>query len=133
MKNYYRLWLQISKKIKIQLIFLIIIMIFVSFAEVFSIGAVLPFLGVLTAPEKVYNLEIIKPIIIFFNLESPNDLILPLTLIFAFSTILAGSLRVILIWFQTSIGFKIGADLIGQHYAEAYGMNIQITRIKQLL
>ena len=111
MKNYNRLWLQISKKIKIQLIFLIIIMIFASFAEVFSIGAVLPFLGVLTAPEKVYNLEIIKPIIYYFNLESPNDLILPLTLIFAFSTILAGSLRVILIWFQTSIGFKIGADL----------------------
>ena len=111
MKNYNRLWLQISKKIKIQLIFLIILMIFVSFAEVLSIGAVLPFLGVLTSPEKVYNLEIIKPIIYYFNLKSPNDLILPLTLIFAFSAILAGASRLILIWFQTSIGYKIGVNL----------------------
>ena len=85
MKNYNRLWLQISKKRKIQLIFLIIIMIFASFAEVISIGAVLPFLGVLTSPEKVYSFEAIKPIIDYFNFESPNDLIFPLTLFFAFS------------------------------------------------
>ena len=48
-----RLWKTIGNKRQKQFILLLVLMIFVSFAEIISIGAVLPFLAALTTPEKV--------------------------------------------------------------------------------
>ena len=49
----YRLWGHISSRRRAQLFFLLILIILASFAEVISLGAVVPFLGVLTDPERV--------------------------------------------------------------------------------
>ena len=51
-----------------------------SLAEIISIGAVLPFLGVITAPEQVYQHSLMQPVIQILELTEPRQLILPLTL-----------------------------------------------------
>ena len=51
-----RLWHHISPRRRGQFGLLLILMIGASFAEILSIGAVLPFLAVLTAPERVFKL-----------------------------------------------------------------------------
>ena len=50
-----RLWHHISSRRRSQFAILLILMVAASFAEILSIGAVLPFLAVLTAPEKIIN------------------------------------------------------------------------------
>jgi ATP-binding cassette, subfamily B, bacterial PglK len=49
-------------------------MIIASFAEVVSIGAVLPFLGVLTSPEKIFAHHLAQPFIELLQVQSAQDL-----------------------------------------------------------
>ena len=86
-------------------------MILASFAEVVSIGAVLPFLGVLTAPDTIFSHPIAQPLIQLFNITEPKQLLLPLTIIFAITALLAGAMRILLLWAQTRLSAAVGADL----------------------
>lgn len=91
-------------------------MIFTSFAEVLSIGAVLPFLGVLASPEKVFGAEWLQPAIHAFGIEKPVQLILPLTVAFAAAACLAGAMRLLLLWKNTKIAFSLGSELSAEMY-----------------
>jgi len=86
-------------------------MIVTSFAEVVSIGAVLPFLGALTAPERVFVHPLAQPLIQFLNLTDPEELLLPLTIAFSIGALFSGAMRLILLWAQTRLGHAIGADV----------------------
>lgn len=85
-------------------------MLLASFAEVVSIGAVVPFMGVLMAPEKVFASEMSRPIIEALDLTEARQLLLPLTGAFIVAALLAGMMRLLLLWGQTRLGFAIGAD-----------------------
>ena len=86
-------------------------MIFASFAEILSIGAVLPFLGILTAPSRIFAHPIAQPLIQALGLTESEQLLLPLTAAFGLAAILAGAMRLILLWFSTRLSFATGADL----------------------
>ena len=104
------LWFCISLKRRRQFLFLLMIMLLASFSEILSIGAVLPFLGVLTNPERIFNLTIMKPVIQILNLNKPEDLLLPVTIFFGLMAIAAGSMRLLLLWSSTKLSFSTGAD-----------------------
>ena len=106
-----RLWKHINRRRRIQFGILFIVMILASFAEVVSIGAVLPFLSALTAPNIIFGHPIAEPFIRILNLSEPQQLLLPLTLAFSICVLLAGSMRLILLWLQTRLSHAIGADL----------------------
>lgn len=89
---------------------LLLLMICASLAEVVSIGAVLPFLGVLTAPERVFDHQLAQPLIQALNLTEPKQLLLPLTIVFAFAALFSGVMRLMLLWAQTRLSHAIGAD-----------------------
>jgi len=86
-------------------------MIFTSFAEIVSLGIVLPFLGVLTAPSSVYNHSLVQPIVQYLELDTPNQLILPITVMFILAVIIAGATRVVLLYAMTRFSYETGADL----------------------
>lgn len=104
-------WAHIPKKRKVQLSALILLSILVSFAEVISIGAVLPFLGALTAPDKILDIQFLQPLFNKLNIQNSSELIFPLTLIFISTAIISGIMRLLLLWTQTRFGFAIGADI----------------------
>ena len=106
-----RLWLHLSNKRQKQTYLLLVLMILSSFGEVISIGAVLPFLSILTIPEKVFNHDLIQPLIIFLKIDEAKQLILPLTILFAIAALLSGFLRLLLIWFQTKFINALAADI----------------------
>jgi len=106
-----RLWSHISKKRHYQLGLLFILMVFSSLAEIASIGAVIPFLGILTAPETIFDNGAIQPIIMFFDLKSPEDLVWPITIFFITATIFAGAIRLSLVFVNTRLSFATGHDL----------------------
>jgi ABC-type multidrug transport system fused ATPase/permease subunit len=106
-----RLWKHITPRRRVQFGILFFVMILASFAEVVSIGAVLPFLTALTAPDLIYNHPIMQPLIRVLNLTEPKQLLLPLTVAFAAGALLSGAMRLILLWSQTRLSHAIGADL----------------------
>jgi len=91
-------------------------MISASFAEVISLGAVLPFLGVLTYPEKIFAHHLAQPFIQLLQIRTAQELLLPFTLIFITAAIFAGLARIALLWVQTRLAMAIGADLSIQVY-----------------
>ena len=111
-----RLWGHLLPKRRKQLASLSLLIIIASFAEVFTIGAVLPFLVVLTAPEKIFVLELAQPIITILQIQSAQDLLLPFTLIFILAAIFAGLARIALLWVQMRLSMAIGADFSVQVY-----------------
>ena len=50
-----RLWYHLTRRRRRQFGLLMVLMLVSAFAEVVSLGAVLPFLGILVAPEQVFN------------------------------------------------------------------------------
>jgi ATP-binding cassette subfamily B protein len=109
--SFKRLWAHLAPRRKKQLGLLLVIMVITSFAEVVSIGAVLPFLGALMSPEKVFSNEYVQLIVTILQITEPQQLLLPLTLLFIAAAMSAGAIRLILLWAQIRLGNAIGADL----------------------
>jgi ABC-type multidrug transport system fused ATPase/permease subunit len=106
-----RLWHHISSRRRGQFGLLLVLMILASFAEILSIGAVLPFLGVLTAADRVFEHPAAQPFIQTLGLTYPDQLLLPLTIAFALAALMAGAMRLLLLWASTRLSFATGADL----------------------
>ena len=106
-----RLWSHLTLRRRCQFGFLLVLMCIASFAELLSIGSVLPFLGVLTSPDRVFEYPAAQPIIEALDINSPKQLLLPMTLIFGFVALLAGAIRLLLLWASTRLSFATGADL----------------------
>jgi ABC-type bacteriocin/lantibiotic exporter with double-glycine peptidase domain len=86
-------------------------MVVASFAEVLTIGAIVPFLGVLIAPERLFDNEFARVIFSSLSLSDPEQLLLPITCLFVFFALFSGGARLCLLWLQIRLGYSIGADL----------------------
>ena len=133
-----RLWHHISKRRRSQFAILLLLMVAASFAEILSIGAVLPFLAILTAPEKIINHPTTQSLIHTFgyttlnsstqhsalsplgpqhsalsthNILSTQDILLIVTIAFGLAALISGAMRLLLLWASTRLSFATGADL----------------------
>jgi ATP-binding cassette, subfamily B, bacterial PglK len=129
--NHHRLWRTIAPKRKRQFGLLTVLMVLASFAEILTVSAVIPFLGVLTNPDKVFAATSLQPLFAFMGITSADQLLLPITVGFIIATLLASAMRVLLIYAQTRFSFAIGADIslnayhrtLHQPYAVHIGRN----------
>ena len=101
----------LSKKRKIQIILLILFSILVSFAEVFSIGALLPFLSVIINPEILLTNKWFNSLNHYLKISNNESLLFTLTIIFSSSVLLAGSLRLLLMNWQIRLSGLVSKDL----------------------
>lgn len=106
-----RLFRHISRRRRYQCVLMLGLTLISSIAEVVSLGAVLPFIGILTQPEKVFNSPLMAGVVQALGIASAADLVLPLTIAFAVAAIVAGGLRVLLLWVSIRLGNATGADL----------------------
>ena len=106
-----RLWLHLTQRRRRQFWLLMGLMLVSAFAEVVSLGAVLLFLGVLVAPENVFSYPIVTDVVQAWGITSADQLVLPLTVAFATAALIAGAIRILLLWASTRIAFASGADL----------------------
>jgi len=106
-----RLWQHIPGLRKRQFVWVLILMVLASFAEMLSIGAVLPFLAVLTNPTKIYESPALKPLTHFLQITSPSGLLFPLTICFAVAVVLAALMRLALLKRSLAVSFATGSDL----------------------
>jgi len=101
----------LSKRRKGQLYIIFILVLVASAAEALSIGAVLPFLAVLTTPESVFGYTPVQPLLRLLPISSARELLAPMTVIFASAALITGIVRLLLLWASTRWSFSAGADL----------------------
>jgi ATP-binding cassette, subfamily B, bacterial PglK len=105
------LWSHLPKKRQRQFFLILVLMLISSISEVISMGAILPFLGVITSPEQIYNHHLLQPIIQMLEIKGPEQLLLPVTLIFIGAALFAGVVRIVLLYVMTKFSYAAGADI----------------------
>lgn len=86
-------------------------MLLSSFVEIISIGAVLPFLIALTNPRRIFEHPVAQSLIQTAGFTRPEQLLLPLTVMFGAAALMAGAMRLLLLWANSRLSQATGADL----------------------
>src|SRR3989304_6081794 len=76
-----RLWHHLSRRRQRQFVLLLGLMLVSAFAEALSLGAVLPFLGILTAPDRVLSHPVVARVAQAWGITSSDHLVLPVALV----------------------------------------------------
>lgn len=106
-----KLLLLMERRRRYQFLILLTLMILTSMFEVISIGAVIPFLGVLIEPSSIFELPASQPFIQFLGVDQPTQIIFPISALFASAVLMAGAMRVLLLWASVKFSFILGVDL----------------------
>ena len=100
-----------SSRRKRQFFLLLVLTLVSSLAEIMSLGAIVPFIGVLTQPDTLYSAPWLAGTIERLEIGSADELVVPLTMVFAAAALVAGAIRLILLWISIRLGNATGADL----------------------
>jgi ATP-binding cassette, subfamily B, bacterial PglK len=106
-----RLWHHISQRRQRQFMLLLVLMFISVFAEMISLGAVLPFLAVLIAPDRLFSQPFVADLAHAWGITSADQLVLPLTVVLVIAALVAGAVRLLLLWVSTRLAFSTGVDL----------------------
>ena len=105
------LWHHLTLRRQRQFVLLMGLMLISAFVEVVSLGAVLPFLGILVSPDRVLHHPVSAAVVQSWGVTSSDQLVLPLAVAFAAVALIAGAIRLFLLWASTRLAFATGADL----------------------
>ena len=114
-----RLWQKLAPRRRRHFKWLLFLMLLSGFAEVISLGAVLPFIGVLAVPEKVLAQPVVAAVAQAWGVTSADQLVLPLTLMFVAAAMIAGAIRILVTWLSARLTFATGADISIEVYRRA--------------
>ncbi len=110
------LWSYFGKKRKLQFYSLLILTIFTSFAEVISLGTLVPFLAALSNPALISENPLMISLASYFEITSREEFLLLLAIFFCVAAILAGGMRLVQAWANIRLSFLTGADLSANIY-----------------
>ncbi len=83
-------------------------MIVSGLAEAMTLGAVLPFLAVIVAPERVFEHPLTAQLARAVGLTSGDQLVLPLTVAFALAALGAGVMKLLVMWVSKNFVQQVG-------------------------
>ena len=111
-----RLWHYLGRRHQLQFFLLLALMLVNAVAEVVSLGLLLPFLGALTAPERVAAQPLVAAFMSRLGMASAEDLVLPLTLAFIAAVLVSAAVRMLLLWATTRFSLTSGVGLSCETY-----------------
>ena len=120
------LWSHFSNRRKKQFSYLLILMLIASFAEVLSLGAVLPFLAAIADPNYIYTHQYAQPLVQILGLTTASQIILPMTFIFISAVLFSGAVRVLLLYVMTRLSYATGADISFEIYNRTLHQNYDV-------
>lgn len=118
-----RLWKQIPNSYRNILIKILFLTIVATGLEVISIGAALPFLSIIIAPEIVYENPKIKPLAISWGILDAKELIVPMAVLFLISIYIASFIRWYLLRLQTNFSYKLSGEFGEKIYNNILNQN----------
>ena len=89
------IWGHLTKRRRIQLGVLLVVMLASGAADVFSLAAVLPFLAVLANPEQIWQLPLVQQIAPVLRITAADQLLRPVTMLFGIAAIAALAVRLL--------------------------------------
>lgn len=101
---------QLSPRRRRQLYLLLALMVGGAFSELLAIGAVLPFLSLLTDPGRIEQIGGAVRAMDWLGATSQRDQLIVVTILFAAATLLAGAVRLLLAWAGQAFAFGVGHD-----------------------
>jgi ATP-binding cassette, subfamily B, bacterial PglK len=105
------LYRHISPRRRRQLVLLLVLMLVGAFAELVSLGAVLPFLTLMSDPSKAADYPLLQDVFEFLGWQKSTNVLLPMTLTFSAIALTTAGLRVLLNWASDKFVFRLGYDL----------------------
>lgn len=98
-------------------------------AELVSLGAVLPFLAVLSDPGLLWQQPLVQALSVRVGFTQASQLMLPATVVFALATVLAAVIRLLNLWLNGRLAAAVGSDLSCEAYRrtlyQPYGVHVQ--------
>jgi ABC-type multidrug transport system fused ATPase/permease subunit len=123
------IWGHLPRRRRVQLGLLLVVMLASAIAELLSLGSVLPFLAVLSDPELLWKYTIVQDVSNKLGLTSANQLLIPGTLTFALTAVLAALVRLSNLWLNLRLAAAIGSDLSCEAYRrtlyQPYAVHVQ--------
>jgi ABC-type multidrug transport system fused ATPase/permease subunit len=123
------IWGKLTRRRRIQLGMLLLVMLASGVAELVSMGTVLPFLAVLSAPDQLWKQPLIQMFAARAGFTGPKELLLPATAAFAAGAVIAAMVRLANLWLNVRLAAAIGSDLSGEAYRrtlyQPYGVQVQ--------
>ena len=125
------IWDHLSQRRRFQLGLLLIVMLVSGAAELLSLGAVLPFLVVLTDVQKLWQQPLVRSLAAQVGITQANQplLILAVTLVFASAAVLAAAVRLLNLRLNSRLAAAVGSDLSCEAYRrtlyQPYGVHVQ--------
>ena len=123
------IWSQLSRHRRIQFGLLLVVMLASGAAELLSLGAVLPFLGVLSDPERLWQQSLVQALAGHVGIVQASELLLPASLAFAVTAVLAALVRLANLWLNGRLAAAVGSDLSCEAYRrtlyQPYGVHVQ--------
>jgi len=98
-------------------------------AEVVSLAAVVPFLAMLTDPQRLWQLPPVQWLAEAVGITGSQELLLPVTLLFGLAAVLAAAVRLLNLWLTGRLAASIGSDLSYEAYRhtlyQSYAVQVQ--------
>lgn len=110
------LWGHLSQRRRLQLGLLLVVMLVSGVAELVSLGAVLPFLAMLSNPESLWEQSLVQLFAAQFGITEARELLLPATLTFALSALISAFIRLSNLWLNGRLAAAVGSDLSCEAY-----------------
>ena len=111
-----KLWGYLTRRRRLQLAVLLLGLFANSLAELVSLGAVLPFLAVLTNPEQLWQQPWIQLLVLRVGFTQSQQLVLPAAIAFALAAVLAAMIRLSNLWLTGRFAAAVGSDLSCESY-----------------
>ena len=111
-----RLWHHLGRRHRLQFVLLLGLMLVNAAAEVVSLGLLLPFLAALTAPERVMTHPVAANLMATTGVDSRQELVLALTLVFIAAVLVSAAVRMLLLWATTRFSLTAGVALSCETY-----------------
>ncbi|QNJ12212.1 ABC transporter type 1/ ATPase component [Synechococcus sp. M16.1] len=119
------IWEMLKAKRRIQLSLLVILAFVSALAELISLGTVIPFLAVISQPEKIWNVPIVQNISGLLEITSKEGLLAPATILFIVATIASSCIRVLNVWANGKVASEIGSDISCMAFNKVLQRNYQ--------
>ncbi|MGB3296869.1 MAG: ABC transporter ATP-binding protein [Phormidesmis sp.] len=111
-----QLWFYLSRRRRIQLGLLLILLLVTSLSEMVSLGAIFPFLSALGNAESLLQNPQIQPVLSLLQVQTTQRLVQVLALAFVIAVVVANGLRLFTLRVQVRLAAAIGADLSSRIY-----------------
>ncbi|MGV6477308.1 ABC transporter ATP-binding protein [Azotobacter vinelandii] len=100
----------LSRRRRVQVLALILLMLAGIVAELATFGAIIPLLTLLANPQKALDYPLLQQLFNLFGWRNEN-ILLPATALFGVTAVLAACVRMLLIWAGNKTSYGIGYDL----------------------